>query len=74
LVIDRKLPPAACKLAAHAALRLAKRPSLYVRKYLWTYPQPCIRLHRHVCRRLNNELRLKLGLNLNPSLFGLLFR
>ena len=63
-------------------LRLAKRPSLYVRKYLWTYPQSCIRLHRRVRRPLRLNLNLDLGpdlnldlnLNLGHPLFETLFR
>jgi len=63
-----KLSPATCKLAAQAALRLAKRPSLHVRKHLWKHPQSCIRLHRRVRRPLYLDLDLDVGPDLNLDL------
>ena len=55
-------------LTPRVRLRLAKRPSLHVRKHLWKHPQSCIRLHRRVRRPLRLNLNLDLGPNLNLDL------
>ena len=55
-------------LTPRVRLRLAKRPSLHVRKHLWKHAQSYIRLHRRVRRPLRLNLNLDLGPNLNLDL------